>query len=251
MSVSPPRVFISYSHDSAEHKKWVLDFATTLRSRMIDAILDQWDLGPGDDIPQFVEQNVANADYVIMVCTPRYVQKANAGEGGVGYEKMIMTQSSMEKISDSNVIPIIREKSDPLTPTFISTKYRLDFSNDDEIEAALDELGRKLLNAPLYKKPELGKDPFRPLDQARPDRTADGIRDAMTIVAQAYDKTRREHPYHAELINIIKTSAMNRLAFDKYFAQAIVEGLLEHEHNVVKVTPKGMAYLEAHGIIDA
>jgi hypothetical protein len=26
-----PKVFISYSHDSQEHKKWVLDLATRLR----------------------------------------------------------------------------------------------------------------------------------------------------------------------------------------------------------------------------
>ena len=47
----PPKVFISYSHDSADHKEWVLDFATTLRNRGVDAILDQWDLKPGDDLP--------------------------------------------------------------------------------------------------------------------------------------------------------------------------------------------------------
>lgn len=37
--MNPPRVFISYSHDSAEHKKWVLDFSTTLRNRGVDAVL--------------------------------------------------------------------------------------------------------------------------------------------------------------------------------------------------------------------
>ncbi|WP_211227219.1 SEFIR domain-containing protein [Saccharospirillum impatiens] len=36
-----PRVFISYSHDSQLHKKWVLDIATRLRNSGIDAIVDQ------------------------------------------------------------------------------------------------------------------------------------------------------------------------------------------------------------------
>lgn len=45
-----PKVFISYSHDSQEHKKWVLEFATRLRNSGVDAILDQWELQPGDDI---------------------------------------------------------------------------------------------------------------------------------------------------------------------------------------------------------
>jgi len=64
--MTPPIAFISYSHDSAEHKKWVLDFATTLRSRGVDAVLDQWDLKPGDDLPHFMETNLESADYVLM-----------------------------------------------------------------------------------------------------------------------------------------------------------------------------------------
>lgn len=85
--MNPPRVFVSYSHDSADHKGWVLDFATTLRNRGVDAVLDQWDLKPGDDLPHFMETQLEAADYVLMICTDKYVKKANAGEGGVGYEK--------------------------------------------------------------------------------------------------------------------------------------------------------------------
>ena len=117
MAVSPPRVFISYSHDSAAHKQWVLGFATTLRNRGVDAILDQWDLKPGDDLPTFMEQNLVASDYAIMVCTQKYVQKANAGEGGVGYEKMIMTSSSLKAIAGNKVIPIVRERGASNTPT--------------------------------------------------------------------------------------------------------------------------------------
>ena len=105
----PPRIFISYSHDSAEHKSWVLEFATTLRNRGVAAVLDQWDLKPGDDLPHFMETELAACDYVIIVCTETYVTKANAGEGGVGYEKMIVTSSLLSKISDNKIIPIVRQ----------------------------------------------------------------------------------------------------------------------------------------------
>lgn len=37
-----PEVFISYSHDNDEHKEWVLQLATRLRSNGIDVILDRW-----------------------------------------------------------------------------------------------------------------------------------------------------------------------------------------------------------------
>src|ERR1043166_7750162 len=74
-----PKAFISYSHDSQDHKKWVLDFATRLRNAGVDAILDQWELRPGDDLPHFMERHLAAADRVLMVCTENYVKKANAG----------------------------------------------------------------------------------------------------------------------------------------------------------------------------
>lgn len=244
----PPKVFISYSHDSAAHKQWVLEFATTLRSRGVDAILDQWDLKPGDDLSHFMEQSLESADYAVMVCTKRYVTKANAGEGGVGYEKMIMTSSSLTKISDNKVIPIVRENSDQKVPIFLKSKLYIDFTRDEDIEYSLDELLRHLLNAPLYIKPEIGKNPFRPLNEARPDRTSDGIRQVITIIAKAYDNIK------SVIINynqILRYSDIPRLKFDKYFAEAVSQGLLEMDlmHNV-KFTKKGLLYAEEQGLAD-
>ena len=119
--MNPPRVFVSYSHDSITHKKWVLDFATTLRNRGVDAILDQWDLRPGDDLPHFMETQLENSDYALMICTEKYVEKANAGEGGVGYEKMIMTSSMLSRIDSNKVIPIIRQNGSNNRPTFLKS----------------------------------------------------------------------------------------------------------------------------------
>jgi hypothetical protein len=51
--MSIPKVFISYSHDSQGYKKWVLELAVRLRNNGIDAILDQFELKAGDDIPRF------------------------------------------------------------------------------------------------------------------------------------------------------------------------------------------------------
>ena len=83
--VDTPNVFISYSHDNDEHKQWVRKLASDLRNNGIDVILDQWDIGPGDDLTAFMEKGVTSADRVLVVSSPRYVQKANVGEGGVGW----------------------------------------------------------------------------------------------------------------------------------------------------------------------
>ena len=256
MNVSPPKVFISYSHDSAAHKKWVLEFATTLRNRGIDAILDQWDLKPGDDLPLFMEQSLTSADFAVMVCTKRYVEKANAGEGGVGYEKMIMTASSLSKISDSKVIPIVRERSEPSTPIFLNTKLYIDFSKDSDIEYSLDELLRFLLNAPLYEKPQIGSDPFRPLEESRPDPTSDGVKEVMRIIATLYDETSFEHVY---LKSVMKKTEMRRLTLERYLREASKLGYLKFSNQAtggilgkpISITDDGISYLEKHQIIEA
>jgi hypothetical protein len=239
----PPKVFISYSHDSAEHKQWVLEFATTLRNRGVDAVLDQWSLKPGSDLPEFMEQNLESADHAVMVCTKRYVAKANAGEGGVGYEKMIMTSNSLTKISDNKVIPIIRESGEPRVPTFLKTKLYVDFTRDEDIEYSLDELLRTLLNAPLYEKPEIGKNPFKPLSEARPDRTSDGIKEIMIEIIDCYNNIRREHVMFDEFLNRTK---MPRLKFDKYSKAAIDEGLIIRNRIFILITDKGRQYAEEH-----
>ena len=64
-----PNIFISYSHDSPEHKKWTAKFASELVDNGVDVILDQWDLVFGDDIPKFMEKSVSEADRVLMICT--------------------------------------------------------------------------------------------------------------------------------------------------------------------------------------
>ena len=74
---SVPTVFVSYSHDSREHRRWVLDFARHLVAKGVNVLLDQWDIGPGGDLAKFMEHSVASADRVVLICTEKYVAKAN------------------------------------------------------------------------------------------------------------------------------------------------------------------------------
>ena len=84
-----PSAFLSYSHDSEPHKQWVLRLAADLRAKGVDVTLDQWDLSYGQDIAAFMVTGISGADRVILVCTEPYVRKAEAGTGGVGYERLI------------------------------------------------------------------------------------------------------------------------------------------------------------------
>lgn len=247
--MNPPRVFISYSHDSAQHKEWVLSFATTLRQRGVDVVLDQWDLKPGNDLPHFMETELARSDFALMICSERYVEKANAGQGGVGYEKMIMTSSLLTTIDSSKIIPIIRENSQKLVPTFMGSKLYVDFSNSKDVEYSLDELLRTLLNAPLFEKPEIGSNPFKPLEQSKPDRVSDGLKETMRVVADAFNS---KPDQHINIKDMTGYSSMHRLTLERYLNEAIKEGLLTKDLIArYTITNKGIEYLIDHGVIDA
>jgi hypothetical protein len=62
-------VFISYSWDSAEHKKWAHALATQLRTDGIDAIIDQTHLQLGARSPEFMERSVRESASVLVICT--------------------------------------------------------------------------------------------------------------------------------------------------------------------------------------
>jgi predicted transcriptional regulator len=245
----PPKVFISYSHDSAEHKGWVLSLATTLRNRGVDAVLDQWDLKPGDDLPHFMETELEKCDRAIIVCTETYVAKANAGIGGVGYEKMIVTSTLLSKIDGNKIIPIVRQLSKPVLPTFLKSKHYVNFSNDADVEYSLDELLRVLLDAPLYEKPEIGTNPFQSLAKAKPDRTADGLKEVMKSIATAFENSTYDGLNVTQIANFTN---IHRLKLEHYLEQAKSEGLVSKNLvNQFKVTPDGFDYLVNHGIIEA
>jgi hypothetical protein len=82
----PLRVFISYTRTSTEHQEWVRDLAKFLRENGIDARLDVWHLRPGMDMPQWMCNEIDQADRVMIVCNEEYASRASGRLGGVGWE---------------------------------------------------------------------------------------------------------------------------------------------------------------------
>lgn len=164
-----PLVFISYSHDTSDHKKWVADLASKLLENGINVILDQWDLGYGDDVPKFMEKGVTEANRVLMICTEPYVHKANDGQGGVGYEAMIVTGEIVRNLGTSKFIPIVKQDSIPSElPTSVITRLYINLSKKEDFEVEFDKLLRELHKAPAAIKPLLGANPFRPVNNSVP-----------------------------------------------------------------------------------
>ncbi len=161
MTSRPPKVFVSYSHDDELHKYWVLGLATRLVANGVDVLFDQWDLTLGSDLPRFMELGLTNADRVLAICTEPFVEKADAGIGGVGYEKMILTAQLMRNISADRIIPVIRNNSRAsLLPVFLSTRVYIDFRDDLVYESKYAELLRDIHGQGVKPRPKLGPNPF-------------------------------------------------------------------------------------------
>jgi TIR domain len=161
-----PRVFTSYSHDSDEHKAWVLQLAHRLIYNGVDVILDQYDLRIGADLPGFIESGLRDADRVLAICSDRYVEKANQRQGGVGYERRILTADIMDNLDSARVIPIIRNNSadgSKLLPSFLASTFYIDFRDDDQYEAKYSELIHEIFGKKIVARPKLGQNPFAPL----------------------------------------------------------------------------------------
>ena len=156
-----PKVFISYSHDSREHKTWVAELATRLVENGVDVTFDRWDLRIGGDVPKYMERSVVWADRVLMICTETYIRKANEGKGGVGYEAMIVTGELVKDLGTHKFIPVIRQSNGRSeVPLSMATRFYVNLNDGDKFDEQFEELLRELHDEPALKKPSIGKNPF-------------------------------------------------------------------------------------------
>lgn len=164
------KVFISYSHDSDQHRDWVRKLACSLHENGVETILDQWDIQLGSNIMQFMEKGLTNSDRVLVICTDNYNKKSNDDLGGVGYEKNILTAELFMDQSTAKFIPCIRAVESAMkTPVYLGGRAYIDFSDDAKFDQNVKLLLHELFGIPLLSKPQLGKNPFRaPEEEQRP-----------------------------------------------------------------------------------
>jgi hypothetical protein len=194
-------VFVSYSHEGDAHKAWVRRLAEDLTRNGVKTTLDQWHLRAGDDIGAFMEQSLENAGHIILVCTETFAQKANERKGGVGYEQAVAVGNMlMSGELDSRLLPLLRsgEPSKAL-PRYLRSRLFIDFRDDNVYPQALEQLLRRVFEAPEFKPPELGEPPIFVKEaggvDVRPEnvshRTATGAPHAWICVAGTGSRWRK------------------------------------------------------------
>jgi len=161
--IANPTVFVSYSWDSEEHKLWVLKLSADLIRSGVKVLIDEWDLIKyQNDLHLFMESGIRDSDFVLIVCTPNYAQRANDRKGGVGVENTIITGEYHDKKTGVKYLPIVRDYRVKITesmPTYLKTKSAIDFKQNEKYDQKIEELIRRILNIPRYQKPKLGKVP--------------------------------------------------------------------------------------------
>lgn len=146
---SPPCVFISYSHDSKEHRDRVLGLSQRLRADGIETILDRYVEGgsPPEGWPRWMLNGLDRATHVLCVCTETYYRRFRGhevpGKGkGVDWEGALITQEIYDhRNASKKFVPVLASRSDELfipEPLRAQTFYTVD--GEDSYEALYDAL---------------------------------------------------------------------------------------------------------------
>uniref|UniRef100_Q01P11 SEFIR domain protein n=1 Tax=Solibacter usitatus (strain Ellin6076) TaxID=234267 RepID=Q01P11_SOLUE len=155
------RIFISYSHDSEEHRRRVLALADRLRADGIDATIDQYlePAGPAEGWPQWMEAQLRTADFVLAVCSAKYRKRVEGDEApgaghGVAWEGRLIYQHIYNAASENRkFVPVLlgeATREDIPVPLQGVSNHRA-----DEPEGYASLYGT-LTGAPRVRKAELG-----------------------------------------------------------------------------------------------
>jgi WD40 repeat protein len=155
----PPRVFISYSRDSAAHCRRVLALAERLAGDGCACALDQYDPHPAEGWPAWMDRQLDEADFVLVVCTAGYYRKAKAGRRpaaglGVRFESvLILSDLYHDGMWNERFVPVAFEEvaaAQILRPLRDYTRHRVDR------EDGYEDLLRQLTGQPRVRRPEPG-----------------------------------------------------------------------------------------------
>ena len=139
-------LFIAYSHDNEDHKKWVKKFANDLMELgEFEVLLDQ-ELPKGYPLTRFMELGISRADKVLIIGTPEYKKKSEQGKGAA-FEGSIISTELMNDIDSIKYYPILRSGTfETSFPTILQGRTGDDFTNDAEYEIKLQNVVDAITN---------------------------------------------------------------------------------------------------------
>ncbi len=153
-----PKVFISYAHSNKSFNEKVLEFSNKLRNNGIDANIDQYEESPNEGWQRWMEKQIRNSDFVLIVSNSNYYNKIYdeiQKTKGINWEVNIVYQNMYDnKCLNDKYIPAVfddDEKEYILTPLKPFTYYNI--SSEDNFK----QLFNRLCGIPNISKPILGE----------------------------------------------------------------------------------------------
>lgn len=158
-----PKVFISYSHQDVEYENKVLELSNRLRSEGIDANVDLYEDAPSEGWPCWMENQIRESDYVLVLCSKSYYDKfySDTKGKGVTWEVSIIYQSLYDTNAETKkFIPVFFEAGEEQyipTPIKSFTYYNVGTTE------GYNKLYWRLRGVNKTEKPPLGR--LRPLPE--------------------------------------------------------------------------------------
>ncbi|HME09591.1 MAG TPA: SEFIR domain-containing protein, partial [Bryobacteraceae bacterium] len=173
-SPTPPRVFISYTHDSQEHMDRVWDLSEKLRGDGVDCRIDQHEESPPEGWPRWCRNQVQESQFVLMACTEtyqrRYEGKAEPDEGQGGqWEGFVITQKLYKAAArNEKFIPLVFAAGDS---QYIPDELDGATYYNPATPGGYEKLFRRITSQPA-RKPTPVADALRPMPTATGAQTA-------------------------------------------------------------------------------
>ncbi|MGV9561388.1 TIR domain-containing protein [Streptomyces sp. NPDC003480] len=167
-----PRVFISYAHedDGGAHADQVWELYLLLRANHVDAKLDRVAAGRRQNWPSWMLEEVQKADFVLVIASPAYKQRAEGGEApgvgrGVAWETGLLGEYVYRhpRTWYRRVLTVVLPGASPDSlPAYLLPTAVPPFLVDPLAPGGAEELLRYLHQRPWEVEPELGPPPVLP-----------------------------------------------------------------------------------------
>ena len=143
-----PKVFIC--HASEDKEKFVLGFGTKLRSKGVDAWVDEWEMHPGDSlVNKIFEEGIGQSDVVIVILSEYSINKKWVTEE--------LNSATLRRIEEGvRIIPVIINDGIKV-PVSLNHLIQVPITDLDNYDEEFSKILMAIYN--MDKRPTLGEIP--------------------------------------------------------------------------------------------
>lgn len=168
--VVPPKVFVSYVHESRDHQDRVVAFARFLREQGVDAVLDVWSAGSRHDWYAWAIREMTDAAYVVVVASPTY-RAVGDGSGAPDRNRGVQSEAALLRelvyedrvVWTPKVLPVLLPgHTVGEIPRFLSPHTTSRYDVTALTRDGAENLLRVIHEAPAHVPPPVGERPDLP-----------------------------------------------------------------------------------------